>query len=170
MECRYFARKNRLSIPSPSPSIGRNELSRERHQTHSCIFYLTPAGLWVGLFGQLLSKSMKKAGGLCEQHPHAGPSTQRAQHRQRRRPPCTSTALTAGRARSGARRRGLQAAPEEVREPQSTPVAAAQPHAEELGPSLSCGGQERRGRPSQRLKRRVWLSGASFLSPGDSSD
>src|SRR6202162_2370613 len=78
-----------------------------------CVTRTTWSSSPPGVLDRLLA-----VGGLGEQHPQAGLSTQRAQHRQRRR----RLALlrpnkTAGGPWSGARRRGLQAAPEEVREP-----------------------------------------------------
>ena len=77
-------------------------------------------------------------GGLGEQHPHAGLSTQRAQHRQRRRllallrakPPAVR-----GQALAGVTCRRRQ---KKYESPQSTPVAAAQPHASGPSPTERC--------------------------------
>src|SRR5713226_4792955 len=72
-------------------------------------------------------------GGLGEQHPHAGLSTQRAQHRQRRRLLALlrpKQPAVRGQALAGVACRRRQ---NKYESPQSTPVAAAQPHAS--GPS-----------------------------------
>ena len=93
----------------------------------------------LGVLERLLA-----VGGLGEQHPHAGLSTQRAQHRQRRRllallrpkPPAVRGQALPGVA---CRRRHKK-----YESPQSTPVAAAQPHASGPSPTEEVG-DERRG-------------------------
>src|SRR3989442_9005639 len=81
--------------------------------------------------------------GLGEQHPHAGLSTQRAQHRQRRRLLALlrpKQPAVRGQALAGVACRRRQ---KKYESPQSTPVAPAPPHAP--GPSPPQVGDERPG-------------------------